>query len=125
MFEHVCDVSCLPMAAVRIGYVIPFPGLNHRHLPEDANRCLIYNVFQKVRSVASDSREDGRLVVGMIIKPASPILSNKAGHKRAIPVHVCLAPASIECEEGIAKPDLSYGPRGRLCGQWASRKNEN
>ena len=117
MDEHVCDVSCHPMPAASIGYAIAFPGLNHSHLAEDADRRLIYYVFETVGSAASDRRQDGRLVVGMIIKPASPIVSDKASHKRAVPMHVCVAPASIECEERIAKCCSSSRLRRGLRGQ--------
>jgi hypothetical protein len=122
MNEHVCDVSCHPMPAASIRHMIAFPGLNHRHLAEDADRSLIYYVFETVGSAASDRRQDGRLVVGMIVKPASPIISHKASHKKAVLMHVCLAPASIEREKGITESGLSSWSCSGLCGQRPSRK---
>ena len=50
----------------------------------------------------------------MIIKPAPPIISDKASHKCAVPMDICLAPASIECEEGIAERGLSSWLRSAL-----------
>jgi hypothetical protein len=61
----------------------------------------------------------------MIIKPASPIISHKASHKRAVLMHVCLTPASIECEKGITEPGLSSWPRSGLCGQRPGRRNDS
>ena len=46
MDEYVGDMPRLPVSAGRIGHAIAFPGLNHRHFPEDANSSLIHNVFE-------------------------------------------------------------------------------
>jgi len=124
MEEHVRDVSCLPMPPTRIGYAIAFAGLNHSRLAEDANRGLIDYVLENLRRVA-DRRHDGRLILGMIIEPAAPIIGHEAGHECAVTMHVCLSPPSIEREEGITKSSSTVLPDGRLCGARTGRWNEN
>jgi hypothetical protein len=116
MDEHVRDVSCHPMSAAGIEYAIAFPGLNHSHLAEDADRSLIYNVLERMRG-AADRCHDGRLIVGMLIEPASPIISYKASYERAVRVHVCLSPAPIECEKGVTKSGVNSSLRNGLRGK--------
>jgi hypothetical protein len=125
MDEHVRDVPCHPVIAVGIGNTIAFSGLNHRHLAEDADRGLINYVFENVGSAASDRRQDGRLVLSVIVKPAVPIVSHKAGHECAVRAHVGLAPTSIECEKGICKSSRSFRWRGGLREQRPERRNES
>ena len=124
MDEHVCDVSCLPMPPARIGYTIAFAGLNHSRLAEDANRGLIDYVLENLGR-AADRRDDGRLILGMIIEPAAPIISHEARHECAVTMHVCLSPPSIEREEGITKSSSMVWPEGRLCGERPGRWNQN
>jgi hypothetical protein len=125
MDEHVSDVSCHPVPAASIGYTIAFPGLKHSHLAKDADRSLIDDVFETVGSPASGRRHDRRLVVGMILKPTLPILSHNASHKRGVLVHVCLAPASNECEKGVTELGLSFWARRGLCRQRPGSRKES
>jgi hypothetical protein len=77
MDDHVRDVSCLPMAAAGIWYTIAFPGLNHSHLAEDANRGPIDYVLENLGRTA-DHSHNVRPILGMIIEPAAPIISHEA-----------------------------------------------
>lgn len=124
MDEHVRDVSCLPMPTARIGYTIAFAGLNHSRLAEDANRGLIDYVLENLGRTA-DGRHDGRLILGMIIEPAAPIIGHEAGYECAVTMHVCLSPPSIESQKGITKSSATVWPDGRLCGERPGRRNQN
>jgi len=110
MDEHVRDVSRHPMAAASIGNPIAFPGLNHSHLAEEADCCLIYYVLETVGS-AGDRGHGRRLVVGMIVEPALPIIGHKASNEGAVSAHVRLSPSPIECEKGITEIGLRSWPR--------------
>lgn len=125
MDEDVRDMSCHPVTSVGIGNAIAFSGLQHRHFAEDADRGLIHYVFENVGSAACDRRQDGRLILRVIIKPAVPIVSHKARHERAVRAHVGLAPASIECEKGILESGRPSRRRSGLRGQRPERRNES